>query len=152
MLCGMTDQVACKLSEEELRQASLPVNKLAYRVPELEDIIFLKSTSVLRRVKPDWIVYQEVYQDREKLFARGDNGFELMEEHSANMFYKKQFLILGITAIEPEWLPQYASTLCNISEPLKDPSPCYDEASGRVMAYVSSTFGKFQWCISVSRS
>lgn len=73
MLCGMTDQVACKLSEVELRQAGLPVNKLAYRVPELEDIIFLKSTSVLRRVKPTWIVYQEVYQEREKLFARGNN-------------------------------------------------------------------------------
>lgn len=74
MLCGMTDQVACKLNDEELRQAGLPVNKLAYRVPDLEDIVYLKSTSVLRRVKPPWIVYQEVYQDREKLYARGNNG------------------------------------------------------------------------------
>lgn len=73
MLCGMTDQVACKLSEDELRQVGLPATKLVYRVPELEDLIFLKSTSVLRRMKPEWIVYQEVYQDREKLFARGNN-------------------------------------------------------------------------------
>lgn len=60
----------------------------------------------------------------------------------ASQFPEFKFIVSGITAIEPEWLPLYASTLCNISEPLKDPPPCYDEASGRVMGYVSSTFGK----------
>jgi hypothetical protein len=31
----------------------------------------------------------------------------------------------GVTAIEPEWLPKFAPTLCNLSEPLNEPPPRY---------------------------
>lgn len=71
MMAGMADQVAYKLTDDELKQAGLSIHKAAYRMPELEDIIYLNSASVLRKLKPSWIVYQEVYQHDNKLFARG---------------------------------------------------------------------------------
>lgn len=75
MMAGMVDQVAYKLSDNELKQAGLSVHKAAYRMPELDDIIYLHSSSVLRKLKPSWIVYQELYQHNEKIYARGKYKF-----------------------------------------------------------------------------
>lgn len=60
----------------------------------------MHSSCVLRRTSPEWVVYQEVYETN-KIYMR------------------------GITAIEPEWLPKFAPTLCHLSEPLVDPPPRY---------------------------
>lgn len=49
---------------------------------------------------------------------------------------------IGITSIEPEWLPEFAAPYCNISEPLKDPPPYFDKKSGRVKCYINSSFGR----------
>jgi len=49
----------------------------------------------------------------------------------------------GVTAIEPVWLPQYVPTACHFLEPEKDPAPFFDQTSGVVMCYMSSTFGKY---------
>lgn len=73
IMSGMADHVAYKLSTEELKRAGLSAQKVAYRMPELDDIIYLNSASVLKMKKPSWIVYQEVYQLHDKLYARGKN-------------------------------------------------------------------------------
>ncbi len=67
----MVDQVAYKMSPQELKEAGLNVNKAAYRIPTLNEVIRINHGSVLREKKPKWIVYQEVYQQDEKLYARG---------------------------------------------------------------------------------
>lgn len=48
----------------------------------------------------------------------------------------------GVTAIEPEWLPLYAPSLCNLSEPLSEPAPRYDPVTGKVYCHVNGTFGR----------
>jgi len=70
-MAGMVDHVARKLDEKELKQAGLSSRKIAYRTSDLEDIIILHSSSVLRKKKLEWIVFQEVYQLNDKLYAKG---------------------------------------------------------------------------------
>lgn len=64
----------------------------------MEDPVFMHSSCVLRKISPEWVVYQEVYETN-KIYMR------------------------GITAIEPEWLPKFAPTLCHLREPLTDSPP-----------------------------
>lgn len=70
MLAGMVDQVARKLDEREIKEAGLRQGKAVYRIPDTEDIVHLKSTSVLAKEKPEWVVYQEIYKT-DKMFMRG---------------------------------------------------------------------------------
>lgn len=121
ILSGMVDHVARKLTSEEINQGEDKKQlKYAYRTMEMEDPVFMHSTSVLRRESPEWVVYQEIYETN-KIYMR------------------------GVTAIEPEWLPIYAPNLCNMSEPLVDPSPWYDEETGEVMCFMTGTFGRGGW-------
>lgn len=65
---------------------------------DMDDPVFIHSSSVLRKVCPEWIVYQEIYETN-KMYLR------------------------NVTAIEPEWLPKFAPSLCRFGEPLTDPPP-----------------------------
>ena len=68
----MADHVARKLSKEELQKAGLSLSKAAYRTADMEDIVFLHSSSVLRKLKPEWIAFQEVFESSaNKIYARG---------------------------------------------------------------------------------
>lgn len=75
IMAGMVDHVARKLSKEELKQAHLSFHKAAYRTADMGDIIFLHSSSVLHKLKPEWIVFQEVFKLGEKFYARGNVFF-----------------------------------------------------------------------------
>lgn len=66
----------------------------------MEDPVFLHSSSILRKTCPEWVVYQEIYETN-KIYMR------------------------GVTAIESEWLPKFASSLCQLGDPLTDPPPRY---------------------------
>jgi len=65
------------------------------------------------------------------------------------LHWVKYILILGVTAIEPEWLPVYAAPLCNISEPLSDPPPRFDSSTKKLLCHVSATFGRSGWPLPV---
>ncbi|KAJ4445445.1 hypothetical protein ANN_07250 [Periplaneta americana] len=117
MLAGMPDQVAHKVADNEIKEDEDKAKwKHAYRCAEMEDPVFMHSASVLRKKSPEWVVYQEVFETS-KLYMR------------------------GVTAIEPEWLPTYAPALCNLSPPLVEPPPRYDEATGKMLCHVTGTFG-----------
>lgn len=68
------------------------------RTPEMESPVYMQPTSVLRKINPKWVVYQEIYET-------------------------KRMYMRGVMAIEPQWLPKFAPTLCRLSEPLADPPP-----------------------------
>ncbi|KAG7212083.1 hypothetical protein KM043_012436 [Ampulex compressa] len=121
ILAGMADQVAKKVLPDEIKEDQDKAKwKYAYKTMEMEDPVFMHSSCVLRRTLPEWVVYQEVYETN-KIYMR------------------------GITAIEPEWLPKFAPTLCKLSEPLSDPPPKYDTKIGKVMCSVNGTFGRGGW-------
>uniref|UniRef100_A0A1B6CYI3 RNA helicase n=1 Tax=Clastoptera arizonana TaxID=38151 RepID=A0A1B6CYI3_9HEMI len=125
ILSGMVDQVAKKLDDEDLKTAGIRRTKAAYRTPEMEDVIYLPATSVFAKEKPEWIVYQEIYQT-DKMYIR------------------------GATAIEPEWLPIFAPTLCNLSPVLSDPPPRYDEVKGIPYCHVTGSFGRSGWPLPIT--
>lgn len=120
LLAGMADQVARKVSSEEVEDQDKAKWKHAYKTAEMEDPVFMHSSCVLRKTSPEWVIYQEVYETN-KLYMR------------------------GVTAIEPEWLPKFAPTLCTLSEPLMEPSPRYDIDSGKVLCHITGTFGRAGW-------
>ncbi|XP_015512446.2 probable ATP-dependent RNA helicase kurz isoform X1 [Neodiprion lecontei] len=121
LLSGMANQVARKVSPDEVEEDHDKVKwKYAYRCLEMEDPVFMHSSSVLKKTYPEWVVYQEVYETN-KIYMR------------------------GITAIQPEWLPKFATSLCQLSEPVSDPPPRYDSRTGKVMCHVTGTFGRGGW-------
>ncbi|KAJ0173159.1 hypothetical protein K1T71_011335 [Dendrolimus kikuchii] len=126
VLSGLGDQVGKKIGLDEVKQGEDKRKyKYAYHCGELEEPVHLHSESILRKVIPEWLVYQQMYET-------GGEG-------------KKKMVISNVTAIEPEWLPVYVPHLCNLGEPLSDPEPRYDEKSGRVKCHFKGTFGKAGW-------
>lgn len=131
MLSGMVDHVARKIAANELNIVKDRIKmKYAYNLPDIEEPVFIHSASVLRKKQPEWVVYQELYEvkigDTMKTFIR------------------------GITAIEPEWLLQFATPLCNIGKPLEDPAPRYDRLEDVIYCHVKATFGKSGWDLPIS--
>lgn len=126
LLAGMGDQVARKIPDDELvDKDDKRTYKYAYRRPDMEEAVFMHSSSVLRTLKPEWVVYQEIY--------------ELQNGETQKMFMR------GVTAIEPEWLLVYVKELCNIIAIKEDPSPRYNERNGKIYCFCEATFGKSAW-------
>lgn len=126
LLAGMGDQVARKVSEEELSDKDDKRKfKHAYRRPDMKEPVFMHSSSVLRNEKPEWVVYQEIY--------------ELQNGDTRKMFMR------GVTVIEPEWLLVYVRELCNIIAIKEDPAPKYNERNGKIYCQCEATFGKAAW-------
>ncbi|XP_062585377.1 probable ATP-dependent RNA helicase DHX37, partial [Saccostrea cucullata] len=107
VLAGLVDHVAKKCpdpppdADEEAKKL-----KHAYYCTELEEPVFIHPLSVLHKQKPEYIVYQHI-QETSKVYMK------------------------GITAIEPEWLPVFASYHCAFSKPLEDPEPSYSCSMGQ---------------------
>lgn len=126
LLAGMGDQVARKIPDDELTDKDDKRKfKYAYRRPDMEEPVFMHSSSVLRNDKPEWVVYQEIY--------------EIQNGDTRKMFMR------GVTAIEPEWLLIYVKDLCNIIAIKEDPAPRYNERNGKICCHCEATFGKAAW-------
>ncbi|XP_075983898.1 putative ATP-dependent RNA helicase kurz [Anticarsia gemmatalis] len=126
VLSGLGDQVGKKIALEEVKEGEDKRKfKYAYHCGELEEPVHLHSESILRKVIPEWVVFQELYE----------TGAE----------ERRKMVMRNVTAIEPEWLPVYVPQLCNLGDPLSDPPPRFDEKSGRVKCHFKGTFGKAGW-------
>ncbi|XP_076653384.1 putative ATP-dependent RNA helicase kurz [Halictus rubicundus] len=125
ILAGMADQVAKKVMPDEVSEDQDKKQwKYAYKTLDMEDPVFMLSSCVLRKTCPEWVVYQEIYETN-KIYMR------------------------GVTAIEPEWLPKFAPSLCQLGEPLSDPPPWYDVETGKVMCSITGTVGRAGWKLPV---
>lgn len=54
---------------------------------------------------------------------------------------------IGVTAIEPEWLPIYANKLCKTLKVLDEPKPRYNGETGKMHCTVNATYGKLFYYI-----
>ncbi|XP_043797210.1 probable ATP-dependent RNA helicase kurz isoform X2 [Apis laboriosa] len=118
VLAGMADQVAKKVMPDEINEDQDKTKwKYAYKTVDMEDPVFLHSSCVLRKICPEWVVYQEIYETN-KMYMR------------------------GVTAIESEWLPKFAPSLCQLGDPLTNPPPRYDPETGKIMCSITGTFGR----------
>ncbi|KAK9876121.1 hypothetical protein WA026_011238 [Henosepilachna vigintioctopunctata] len=119
LLCGLGDQIAKKMTLDEVPQGENKTKyKYAYHANNMEDLVFLHRSSIMKRTLPEFVVYQELYESN-KIYMR------------------------GVTAIEPEWLPEYVPSLCNLSAPFTDPPPCFEDDI--VMCTLTGTFGSQAW-------
>ncbi|RZF33162.1 hypothetical protein LSTR_LSTR004848 [Laodelphax striatellus] len=120
VLSGMVDQVAARVSEQEALAAGVRKGKAAYQIMGTDQLVFLHSSSALYKEQPSWVTYQQVTDNGSKMHLR------------------------GVTSIEPEWLPVFAPTLCNLT-PQKEPSPTYNVEKGIPFCYASGSFGPNGW-------
>lgn len=131
LLSGMPDQVARLIPQEEITDKDDRRKfKYAYKRHDMVDPVFLHSSSVLRSSRPEWVVYQEIY--------------ELQNGDTTKMFMR------GVTAIESEWLLIYANPLCNIKAIKDSPPPRYNENNGKIYCHCDATFGKSGWDIPIA--
>lgn len=126
LLSGMGDQVARRIPDDELHnKEDRRKFKYAYKRPDMVEAVFLHSSSVLRANRPEWVVYQEIY--------------EIQNGDATKMFMR------GVTAIESEWLLVYAKNLCTIKSIKDDPAPTYNANNGKIYCFCEATFGKAAW-------
>jgi len=115
LLAGSPNMVARRVPLEEGGQ------KDGYRAGAMEQQVFVHQASVLRQASPTWVVYQELFETKDKVVMR------------------------GVTEISPEWLPTFCPGLCSMGAPLPSPSPRYCSSTGRVLASFLGTFGPCAW-------
>lgn len=121
ILSGMGDQVARKIPLDEIKENQDKVKfKYAYHAMNMEEPVWLHQGSVLKKTLPEFVVYQEIYETN-KMYMR------------------------GVTAIDPEWLVRFVPHSCNLSEPLSDPEPSFNESTGVVNCTVRGSFGSQNW-------
>lgn len=131
LLSGMADQVARLIPQEEFTdKEDRRKFKYAYKRHDMEEPVFLHSSSVLRSSRPEWVIYQEIY--------------EIQNGDTTKMFMR------GVTDIESDWLLIYARPLCNIKSIKETPAPRYNQNNGKIYCHCEATFGNSAWEIPVA--
>lgn len=120
-LSAMGDHVARKIDEKEKKTIEEKKNlKGAYYCLLIEEPVFIHPESVLSREPlPDYVIFQEI----------------------SNSGGKKTYM-RDVTAVEPNWLPKFASQHCTFSPPLEEPEPSYADD---VVCHSRVAYGKLSW-------
>merc|ERR1719154_4526 len=120
LLAGSPNMVARRVPVEE---GGL---KDGYRAGAMEEQVFIHQASIHKQASPTWVVYQELFETKDKVVMR------------------------GVTEISPEWLPTFCPGLCSLGAPLSNPSPRYCSTTGRVIASFQGTYGPCAWPIPIT--
>lgn len=122
---GWGDRIARRVRSMEYlkrKQESASRSKaVRYESLYLDEDIFLHPNSSLYSMAPDWVVYSEVVRTAKRPY------------------------MIGVTAIEPQWIPQASPNLCILSQPLADPKPIYNSSEDAVLAAHDVTIGPNSW-------
>ena len=89
----------------------------------VDEDVFLHPSSALHSTAPEWVAYIELVRTVKRPY------------------------MAGITAVEPQWLPEVAPPLCTPSPPLPDPAPFYRAATDQVVCWRDVTFGRHDWAL-----
>jgi len=71
VLAGMLDRVARRLTTNESNRNKIRPNKAAYYASNLKAIVYIHNSSMLKRSKPEWLVYQEIFEVQDKIYIKG---------------------------------------------------------------------------------
>lgn len=71
VLAGMLDRVAKRLTTNELQRNNIRPNKAAYYASNLKEIVYIHNSSILKKSKPEWLVYQEIFEIQDKMYIKG---------------------------------------------------------------------------------
>uniref|UniRef100_A0A8C7VIQ9 RNA helicase n=1 Tax=Oncorhynchus mykiss TaxID=8022 RepID=A0A8C7VIQ9_ONCMY len=117
VLAGLGDHLARRVQQEELLD---PKWRNGYKTPLLDEPVYIHPSSALFKTLPQFVVYQEVLETT-KMYMR------------------------GVSAVEPEWVPQLLTQYCHFGSPLETPSPWLCASTGRVKCHCTSTFFRCGW-------
>uniref|UniRef100_A0A8C7GWP7 RNA helicase n=1 Tax=Oncorhynchus kisutch TaxID=8019 RepID=A0A8C7GWP7_ONCKI len=117
VLAGLGDHLARRVQQEELLD---PKWRNGYKTPLLDEPVYIHPSSALFKTLPQFVVYQEVLETT-KMYMR------------------------GVSAVEPEWVPQLLTQYCHFGSPLETPSPWLCASTGRVKCHSTSTFFRCGW-------
>ncbi len=130
LLAGLPDHVARRVQLDELENVTNETKKkfkYAYFTRTMEQPVFLHNLSILKNhTPPEWVVFQDSYEVQGKIYMR------------------------GVTAIDPVWLPEFCPVDCNLSKPLTNREPFYQD--GAVMILRTGTFGERSWTLPLIKS
>uniref|UniRef100_A0A6Q2ZP66 RNA helicase n=1 Tax=Esox lucius TaxID=8010 RepID=A0A6Q2ZP66_ESOLU len=117
VLAGLGDHLARRVQQEELLD---PKWRNGYKTPLLDEPVYIHPSSALFKTLPPFVVYQEVLE-------------------TTKMYMK------GVSAVEPEWVPQILTRYCHFGSPLEVPSPWFCPSTGRIKCHCTSTFFRCGW-------
>uniref|UniRef100_A0A7E4VV65 RNA helicase n=1 Tax=Panagrellus redivivus TaxID=6233 RepID=A0A7E4VV65_PANRE len=121
LIACLPNQIAKRVNESP---DGSPVPDGAYQCQLLEEYVFIDSTSMLHKDRPDFILYQEIVQ------------------------FGPKKCFQNVTMVEPEWLPKLAEPYCEFVFP--DPEkeePRFDSESGAVVQSCTIRFGERRWML-----
>ncbi|KAL0979250.1 hypothetical protein UPYG_G00182780 [Umbra pygmaea] len=121
VLAGLGDHLARRIQPDELLD---PKWRNGYKTPLLDEPVYIHPSSALFKTLPQFVVYQEVMETT-KMYMR------------------------GVSAVEPEWIPQLLPRYCQFGSPLETPSPWFCQSTGRVKCHCTSTFFRCGWQLPV---
>lgn len=118
---GWADRVAKRIrrSSKSLEDDG-KVRAVRYQACMVKENVFLHRWSSVSSSAPEFLVYSELLQT-------------------------KRPYMHGVTRVKPQWLVEYARSLCTFSAPSTDTKPYYEPRTDQVMHYVFPTFGPHLW-------
>ncbi|VBB30933.1 unnamed protein product [Acanthocheilonema viteae] len=116
VIASLTDNIARRV--DPIANQSVP--KGAYQSQKLKDYVYIDPSSVLFKDEPDWVLYQEIIERKDKKFMQ------------------------NVICVEEHWLPRLANTYCHFT-PIKEAEPRYDSATDTVLTFVNGTFSDRRW-------
>lgn len=118
---GWADRVAKRIRRiSKSLEDEGKVHAVRYQACAVKENVFLHRWSFVSNSAPEFLVYSELLQT-------------------------KRPYMHGVTRVKPEWLVEYARSLCTFSAPSTDTKPYYDPRTDQVLHYVVPTFGPHLW-------
>lgn len=120
-LCaGWADRVARRIRGNTVTSGGGKAHSVRYQACMVKETVFLHRWSCLSKAAPQFLVYSE-------------------------LLHTKRPYMHGATSINPDWLVNYARSLCSFSAPLDNPKPYYNPSTDQVLSWVAPTFGPHLW-------
>ncbi|VDN33169.1 unnamed protein product [Gongylonema pulchrum] len=94
LTASLTDNIARRVDPVTVENAP----KGAYECQKLKDCVYIDPSSVLYKGEPDWVLYQEIIERKDKKCMQ------------------------NVMSVEESWLPRLASSYCCFT-PIKDAEP-----------------------------
>uniref|UniRef100_A0A915PYB9 RNA helicase n=1 Tax=Setaria digitata TaxID=48799 RepID=A0A915PYB9_9BILA len=115
---SLTDNIARRVDPLGVENENVP--KGAYQSQKLKDYIYIDPSSILFKDEPDWVLYQEIIERKEKKYMQ------------------------NVICVEESWLPRLASTYCHFKQ-VKEAEPRYDRVTDAIVISMDAAFSDMRW-------
>ncbi|VDN93251.1 unnamed protein product [Brugia pahangi] len=115
---SLTDNIARRM--DPIATENVP--KGAYQSQKLKDYIYIDPSSVLFKDEPEWVLYQEIVERKDKKYMQ------------------------NVICVEENWLPRLANTYCHFT-PVKGAEPRYDPTTDTILIFMDGTFSDMHWSL-----